>query len=619
VVSCAACGHENPDDASFCGECGASLAHEIVCPGCGRENPPGQKFCHGCGRKIAAGAAPAPDRNPRDYTPKHLAEKILRSKSALEGERKQVTVLFVDVKGSMELAERVDPEEWHGILDRFFQILTDGVHRFEGTVNRYTGDGIMALFGAPIAHEDHAQRACYAALHLRDALRCYADELRVDRGLSFAVRMGLNSGDVIVGKIGDDLRMDYTAQGHTVGLAQRMEQLAASGHACLTEHTARLVEGFFQLRALGQSKAQDTAEPFQIFELEDVGTLRTRLDLARARGFSRFVGRHAEMEILEHALARSLEGAGQVVGIVGEAGVGKSRLCHELAERCRARGIGVTEGTGFSHGRMIPLLPVLAFFRAVFGITDRDPDPVARERIAERVRLLEPDLADELPLLFDSLGLSARVFYDGWRGETGTTLASARRSLEIAKGTGVPMFLSMARFTLGDALRLAERWQEALEAYQNALDLIRTRRVGVLWETNVASGRALVYSALGDHEKAIARARSALEESVAGGNRRGEDLALLTLARVLLATGKQDLHDEVERTVQRAETLCEQTGMRVHLPHLLEVRATLADRGGKPQEARQGLHEAHRLYVEMGATGQRGAAGAGAGADRLRL
>ncbi len=185
--------------------------------------------------KVLSWIAPAPsearaaDRDPRDYTPKHLADKILQSKSALEGERKQVTVLFADVKGSMDLQEDLDPEEWHGILERFFEILTEGVHRFEGTVNQYTGDGIMALFGAPIAHEDHAQRACYAALHLRDALRAYAQQLRRERGLVLSTRIGVNSGDVVVGKIGDDLRMDYTAQGHTVGLAERMQQLAEAG------------------------------------------------------------------------------------------------------------------------------------------------------------------------------------------------------------------------------------------------------------------------------------------------------------------------------------------------------------------------------------------------------
>src|SRR6185295_10250782 len=191
----------------------------------------------------------------------------------------------------MDLASQVDAEEWHRILDRFFQILTDGVHRFEGTVNQYTGDGIMALFGAPLAHEDHAQRACYAALHLRQQLRRYADELRVSAGLNFSVRMGLNSGEVIVGKIGDDLRMDYTAQGHTVGLAARMEQLAEPGKVLLTEHTAQLAAGYFRLRDLGPARVKGAGEPLHVFELEGPGPLRTRLDVSRSRGFSRFVGR----------------------------------------------------------------------------------------------------------------------------------------------------------------------------------------------------------------------------------------------------------------------------------------------------------------------------------------
>jgi hypothetical protein len=229
---CASCGHGNRPEKKFCVGCGAPLA--LRCAQCGSAYEAGEKFCGECGKQLTDGLQPtgekgAPARlspldsrlagGPRSYTPKHLADKILQSKSALEGERKQVTVLFADVKGSMDLAEQLDPEEWHRILDRFFQILADGVHRFEGTINQYTGDGIMALFGAPIAHEDHAQRACYAALHLRDELRRFAQELRRERGLDFATRIGLNSGEVVVGRIGDDLRMDYTAQGHTVGLA----------------------------------------------------------------------------------------------------------------------------------------------------------------------------------------------------------------------------------------------------------------------------------------------------------------------------------------------------------------------------------------------------------------
>ncbi len=225
------------------------------------ELPAGAKFCLECGTATAAPSPERPVRNPSEYTPKHLADKILQSKSALEGERKQVTVLFADVKGSMELAEQLDPEEWHTILDRFFAILADGVHRFEGTVNQYTGDGIMALFGAPIAHEDHAQRACHAALHMRDALRVYADELRETRDLDFAMRLGLNSGEVVVGRIGDDLRMDYTAQGHTVGLAERMQQLAEAGKPYLAEATETLVRGYFQLEALGEFEVKGVVAP----------------------------------------------------------------------------------------------------------------------------------------------------------------------------------------------------------------------------------------------------------------------------------------------------------------------------------------------------------------------
>jgi class 3 adenylate cyclase/tetratricopeptide (TPR) repeat protein len=364
------------------------------------------KFCPECGAQIGATTDTARERDPRVYTPKHLAEKILRSKSALEGERKQVTVLFADVKGSMELAEQLDPEEWHHIMDRFFQILTEGVHRLEGTVNQYTGDGIMALFGAPIAHEDHAQRACWAALQLRDALRRYADTLRVERGLSFSTRLGLNSGEVVVGGIGDDLRMDYTAQGHTVGLAQRMEQLAEPGTICLTEHTARLVAGYFQLRDLGPLAVKGVREPLRVHVLESAGALRTRLDVSRARGFSRFVARQDEMAMLETALARALDGHGQVVGIVAEPGVGKSRLCFEFAERCRARGLRVREAHAVAHGKGVPFLTLLEYLRADYGITEEDSPLAAREKITGRLLLLDPELAEALPLFFDLLGVS---------------------------------------------------------------------------------------------------------------------------------------------------------------------------------------------------------------------
>ena len=403
-MKCAQCGFENPSGIKFCGQCATPL--KARCPACGFENPPSFKFCGQCANPLPSSTEPSPSvREPRAYTPKHLVEKILVSRSAIEGERKQVTVLFADIERSMELAEQVDAEEWHGLLDRFFAILAEGVHRFEGTINQFTGDGIMALFGAPIAHEDHAQRGCYAALHLSEALRRYGEEVKRTRGLGFAVRIGLNSGEVVVGKIGDDLRMDYTAQGHTVGLAARIEQLAGPDRAYVTEHTAALVSGFFRLRDLGKFELKGSREPVRVYELEGLGPIRTRLEASRARGFSRFVGREAEMKALEAALARALAGDGQAVGVVGDAGVGKSRLCYELAERCRARGIRLMEGHAPPHGKMIPLLTWIDLYRNDFGITAEDSDETARDKIAGRILRLDESLAEGLTIMFDFLGV----------------------------------------------------------------------------------------------------------------------------------------------------------------------------------------------------------------------
>jgi class 3 adenylate cyclase len=402
-MRCPACGFQNASGMKFCGECGSSL--KIRCSSCAFENPPEMKFCGECGKPLYQVAKPAQEPEPRSYTPKHLAEKILTSRSALEGERKQVTVLFADVKGSMDLAEQVDPEEWHKIMDRFFAILSEGVHRFEGTINQYTGDGIMALFGAPIAHEDHAQRACYAALHLRDELRHFAQELRRERGLDVAMRIGINSGEVVVGKIGDDLRMDYTAQGHTVGLAQRMEALAEAGKIYLTAGTAKRVEGYFTLEDLGDFNVKGASAPVHAYALEGIGRLRSRFDRSRARGLSRFVGRDDEMRLLESALARAQHGEGQVVAVVAPAGTGKSRLCFEFVERCRAKGIVVIETQAVAHGRSIPLRPVLEMFRQRFGINEQDSDLSAREKIAGALLLLEPAFAEMLPAMFDFMGV----------------------------------------------------------------------------------------------------------------------------------------------------------------------------------------------------------------------
>ena len=407
-MNCPSCGHPNRDGARFCAECGGSLNEPLTCPRCGTESPAEAKFCDACGQPLreAEAEVPAPSADPRAHTPSHLAKKILGSRRALEGERKQVTVLFADVMGSMELAERTDPESWRRLMDRFFAILSDGVHRFEGTVDKFTGDGIMALFGAPIAHEDHAQRACYAALHLQEELASYAAELRRSEGLNFSVRIGIHSGEVVVGSIGEDLEMDYTAVGHTVGLAQRMEQLAEPGKTYLTSSTAGIVEGYFVLEGLGQFEVKGSREPLQVYELKGVGSARGRLDIARARGFSRFVGRRDELRVLEEALERARAGEAQVIGIVGEAGVGKSRLCHEFTEKKRAQGLPVCHAVGQAHAKSVPLMPVLQLMRSYFEISEQDSDQTARERIAGKLLLLDEGFVEVLPLVFDFLAVS---------------------------------------------------------------------------------------------------------------------------------------------------------------------------------------------------------------------
>jgi adenylate cyclase len=322
-----------------------------------------------------------------------------------DGERKLVTVLFADVEGSMDLAEGRDPEEWRKIMQRFFSILAESVERYEGTVDKFTGDGIMAVFGAPVAHEDHARRACYAALTMLDEVAGYAAELRRTHGLNFSTRVGVNSGEVVAGAIGDG-DGDYTAIGHTVGLAQRMEAIAEPGRAYLTEEAAELAHGFFDLRDLGEFQVKGASRPVRVFELEGVGTARSRLDLSRERGFSRFVGRSEEMALLDDALARARAGEGAAVGIVAEPGIGKSRLCHEFAERTRASGVEVYEAQAQAHTHGVPFMPVLQMLRAYFGIADGDTERTVREKVAGRALLLDPGFVDDLPVLFDFLGVA---------------------------------------------------------------------------------------------------------------------------------------------------------------------------------------------------------------------
>jgi class 3 adenylate cyclase/tetratricopeptide (TPR) repeat protein len=386
---------------AFCGRCGGKLAS--LCPSCGFANPGGFAFCGKCGSKLTPeGAPPPPSRpsaSPLSYTPKHLAEKILTSKSALEGERKQVTVLFADLKGSMELLADRDPEEARKLLDPVLERMMEAVHHYEGTVNQVMGDGIMALFGAPVAHEDHAIRACYAALRMQDAVRRYSEELRRAQGVEVQIRVGVNSGDVVVRSIGSDLRMDYSAVGQTTNLAARMEQLAAPGSIRLTAATLHLVEGFVQVTPLGPVPVKGLGEPVEVFELVGAGAARTRLEAAARRGLTRFVGRDAEMEQLRDALDRAGSGHGQVVAVVGEPGVGKSRLFWELTHSHRVHGWLIVQSASVSYGQATAYLPVIELLRGYFAIDSRDDPRKIREKVTGKVLTLAPALGPAVPAL----------------------------------------------------------------------------------------------------------------------------------------------------------------------------------------------------------------------------
>ena len=379
----------------------AGKADAAVCDACAHGNPLGSRFCNACG---AALGGPTVDV-PRPRLPLHLENKI-RAQRFDEGERKQITVLFADVVGSMDLAERQGAERWRALMDRLFALLCRGVHGYEGTVQDFTGDGIMALFGAPIAHEDHAQRACHAALQIIDELPDLAAEIHADSGSELSLRIGLNSGEVIVGAIGEDLRLAYTAIGHTVGLAQRMESLAEPGSVYLSDSTADLVSGYLELSDLGHFDVKGAAAPRHVFRLEGPGAARDKLERSRAGALSSFVGREDELQALEHGLDLAVGGEGQAFGLVAEAGTGKSRLAQEFATGCREQGIPVYEARTLSYGKALPLLPVKELLSAYFEIANDDPEEVACEKAIERALALDPGLERDLPLVLDLLDLA---------------------------------------------------------------------------------------------------------------------------------------------------------------------------------------------------------------------
>ena len=409
-MRCPQCQFENPPAMRFCGQCGAALAPR--CPQCGVEVPAGFRFCGQCGASLQAVPAAAPvvaaappvsasavPPRATGYTPKHLAEKILKSRSALEGERRQVTVLFADLAGFTALAEQRDPEEVHQIIDRCFELITAEVHRFEGTINQYTGDGAMALFGAPIAHEDAPRRAVHAALAIQQALRAYARALEAERGLTLQMRIGVNTGPVVVGRIGDDLRMDYTAVGDTTNLAARLQQMARPGSVVVSEHTHRLVGGFFETLDLGETPVKGHS-PIRVFEVLRHRGRRARLDIAAERGLTPLVGRDRELSTLRDLFGEVTAGRGQVAFVAGEAGIGKSRLLYEFRRALAEAGEAVTwlEGRCISFGQSIPFLPLVDQLRENFGIEEFDGEPEIIAKIEHGMRRMG-ELTPHIPYI----------------------------------------------------------------------------------------------------------------------------------------------------------------------------------------------------------------------------
>jgi class 3 adenylate cyclase/tetratricopeptide (TPR) repeat protein len=404
-MKCPKCQFENPEDSMFCLECGEKM--ELKCPECGKALPIGAKFCNKCGHDLKKPEeAPRIDYSePQSYTPKYLADKILTTRSSIEGERKLVTVLFADVANYTAMSEKLDPEEVHQTMDGCFKILIDEIHKYEGTINQFTGDGVMSLFGAPVAHEDHAQRACHAALSIQKAIGGYSDKVKKDCGVDFKMRIGLNSGPVIVGSIGDDLRMDYTAVGDTTNLASRMESMARPGTILVSKNTYRLTRDFFEFKSLGEVEVKGKEYPQETFELTKVGKVETRIEAAVAKGLTRFVGRKNSMAALVEACDKAHSGSGQVVGIVGEAGVGKSRLLLEFRNRLPQREFTYLEGRCLHYGGSMPYLPMLDILRSYFDIKGDDPEHIIKEKMAEKVLQLDERLKSVLPPLQETLSL----------------------------------------------------------------------------------------------------------------------------------------------------------------------------------------------------------------------
>jgi len=394
----------------------------MKCPKCRTDNPDGAKYCNGCGcdLKKVTDTTPKKFTHLQSYTPKFLIEKILAHKSAIEGERKQVTVFFADVAGFTSLSEKLDPEQVHRIMDGAFRIMMDEIHAYEGTINQFTGDGVMALFGAPVAHEDHAQRACHAALAIRNSMVTYSQEVKSLLGVNFQMRAGLNTGPVVVGSIGDDLRVDYTAVGKTVNIAARMESIAKPGTVLVSRNTYKRTSEYFKFRSLGKVKIKGKEEPLEVYELvEAIERPKSGLD---RQIFSEMVGREKELNLLEIQVLKAVNGEGSVVNIIGEAGIGKSRLVAELKNREIMNRITLLEGRAISMGRNLSFHPIIDLLKQWARIREDDSEAAVLIKLETAIRrVCSEELYEVLPFVATLMGMKLSGRYaeriEGIEGE----------------------------------------------------------------------------------------------------------------------------------------------------------------------------------------------------------
>src|SRR5215470_17025804 len=404
---CPQCQRENLPDSIFCDRCG--MRFETVCCHCDEPNRLDATFCRICGQLIDQTATTAPARvggvpTPDSYVPKHLAEKILASRQSLEGERKQVTVLFADIRGSTSLLEGLDPEEAQKLIDPVLRVMMEAVHRYEGTVNQVLGDGIMALFGAPLAHEDHALRACYTALAMQEEMRRYRRKLGQSEESGLQIGIGLNSGEVVVRSISNDLNVDYSALGHTTHMAARMQELAAGGTTLITAPTLRQVEGFVQLKSVGAVAVKGVSQPVEAFEVVAVTAARTRVQAAAVQGLTPLVGRRREIEVFSELIEEAGSGKGQILAMVEEPGLGKSRLVHEFTRhQLRPRWL-VLECASVSYGKATPYFPLIEMLHRYFQIADGEGSDNIREQVVMHILELDNMLKDAIPPILSLLG-----------------------------------------------------------------------------------------------------------------------------------------------------------------------------------------------------------------------